>query len=36
MIEKCPDCGAIVGKDILNLPHICSLSEKVKKQFEEI
>ena len=36
MIEKCPDCGAIVGKDILSLPHICSLIDKVRKSFEEI
>ena len=35
MIEECPDCGAVVGKDILNLPHICSLSDKLRKSFED-
>ena len=36
MQEKCSDCGAIVGIDILNLPHICSLSDKLKKSFEDL
>lgn len=36
MIEKCEDCGAIVGRDILNLPHICKLSDKIRKEFNEM
>lgn len=30
MREKCPDCGAIVGLDILSLPHICKMRDKLK------
>jgi len=36
MKQECPDCGAIIGVDILNLPHICNLSDKLKKSFEEL
>jgi hypothetical protein len=25
---ECPECGAIVGKDIIGLPHVCSLRDK--------
>jgi len=35
MQEKCPDCGDVVGIDILGLPHICSLSDKLRKSFED-
>ena len=31
MQEVCKKCGAVVGIDILNLPHICSLRKKFLK-----
>lgn len=34
MIEKCPECEAVVGKDILSLPHICKLSDKLRKSLK--
>jgi len=35
MIEKCPYCGLIVGRDILSLPHICSPRRKLIKELKQ-
>jgi hypothetical protein len=36
MIDICKDCGAIVGKNIISLPHICKLSDKLRKSLNEV
>lgn len=35
MIQKCSECGAIVGKDILGLPHHCKLRDKFLKNLND-